>query len=237
MTDKDISIIIPVLNESDFLGENLNQLWEKQSGFVKEILVVDGGSRDDTIQIAVKHGAKVIKAERKGRANQMNIGAKNAQAGVLYFLHADTLPPDGFDQIILNTLKRGFDFGCFRLKFDWEHPLLNLYSFFTRFNSPLFRFGDQSLFVLKESFIDTGGFDENLTVMEDQEIYFRLRKTGRFRVLKHNVITSARKYRTNGVVWLQVIFFAIWLGYYSGVKQDSLVHFYNSQTGRGRFNV
>lgn len=231
MTNKNISIIIPVLNESEFLGKNLCHILEKQAGFVKEILVVDGGSTDDTVQIAEKYGAKVLKAEKRGRAHQMNMGAKNAQAGVLYFLHADTSPPADFDQIILNTLKSGVDFGCFRLKFDWKHPLLKFYCWFTRFNSPLLRFGDQSLFVLKGSFKNAGGFDENLSVMEDQEIYYRLKKMGRFRVIKHDVITSARKYRINGVIWLQIVFFTIWLGYYSGLKQESLVHFYKSQTG------
>ena len=229
MPEQKISIIIPVINEGEILGSTLQQLKKNQAGYVGEILVVDGGSRDNTVQIAADSGAKVLHSEKKSRAAQMNLGARMAKEEILFFLHSDTIPPAGFDRQIITSLKDGADFGSFRLRFDWDHPLLNLYSWFTRFKSPLIRFGDQGLYARSKNFWNAGGFDESLTVIEDQKIFYQLRKTGRFGLIAKEVITSSRKYRSNGVVRLQLIFFAIWMGYYLGISQDVLVHFYRSQ--------
>ncbi|TVR34333.1 MAG: glycosyltransferase [Balneolaceae bacterium] len=232
MPKQKISVIIPVFNEAEILGSTLQQLKQKHRGSVDEILIVDGGSTDNTVQIAAESGAKVLHSKNKGRAAQMNLGARMAKGEVLFFLHADTLPPAGFDRHIINSLEDGADFGSFMLRFDWDHPLLNLYSWFTQFKTPLIRFGDQGLYARRENFLHAGCFDERLTVMEDQKIVYQLRKTGRFGLITKEVITSARKYRSNGVVRLQLIFFAIWLGYYLGISQDVLVHFYRSQLSR-----
>jgi rSAM/selenodomain-associated transferase 2 len=229
MSEQKISVIIPVFNEGEILGSTLLQLKQKQSGYVGEILIVDGGSTDNTVQIAAEGGAKVLHSENKSRAAQMNLGARMAKEEVLFFLHADTIPPAGFDRQIITSLEVGADFGSFRLRFDWDHPLLNLYSWFTQFKTPLIRFGDQGLYARRENFLNAGCFDEKLTVMEDQVIFSQLRETGQFELIAKDVVTSARKYRSNGVVRLQLIFFTIWLGYYAGVSQDVLVHFYRSQ--------
>lgn len=228
MPEKKISIIIPVFNEEEILGSTLEQLKKKCAGYVGEILIVDGGSTDNTVQTAAEGGAKVLHSKNKGRAAQMNLGARMANEKILFFLHADTKPPAGFDRQIIESLENGADFGSFMLRFDWDHPLLNLYSWFTQFKTPLIRFGDQGLYTRRENFLNAGCFDERLTVMEDQKIFYQLRKTGRFGLIAKEVITSARKYRSNGVVRLQLIFFTIWLGYYLGVSQDMLVHFYRS---------
>ncbi len=220
-----ISIIIPVLNEEDQIGEIIQKLWDRQSGNVKEILVVDGGSDDRTVEAAKSAGATIVYSER-GRAKQMNAGAKQANGGILYFLHADTTPPRLFDREIMKAVKDGYDFGCFRLQFDWNHPLLKFYSWFTRFRSTGLRFGDQSLFVTKEVFEKSGGFDEGLIVMEDQEIYRRLHLQGEFYLSEQYVTTSARKYEKIGPIKLQFVFTLIWLGYYAGVKQNTLVNLY-----------
>lgn len=220
-----VSVIIPVLNEAGQIGERLKYIEKLNAGFIKEVIVVDGGSSDSTVEIAQNHGAKVFHSER-GRGRQMNTGAMNAEGDILYFLHADTEPPSGFDHEIVNAVSRGYDFGCFRLKFDWVHPLLKFYSWFTRFKSTGLRFGDQSLFVVKCVFEKAGGFNESLIVMEDQEIYRRLHLHGKFYLSERNVITSARKYKEIGPFKLQIMFTLIWLGYYFGVKQETLVNFY-----------
>jgi rSAM/selenodomain-associated transferase 2 len=220
-----ISIIVPVLNEEGQIEEVIQQLWGRQSGNVKEIIVVDGGSDDGTVDVAESAGATIVHSER-GRAKQMNAGAEKANGGILYFLHADTVPPKFYDREIINAVKRGYDFGCFRLQFDWNHPLLNFYSWFTRFRYTGLRFGDQSLFATKKVFEKAGGFKENLIVMEDQEIYRRLRLHGKYYLSEQNVITSARKYKEVGPVKLQFMFSLIWLGYYIGLKQNTLVNFY-----------
>ena len=225
MSVNTISIIIPVLNEEQQIGEIIKKLWNRQSGNVKEILVVDGGSEDRTVEAAKSAGATIVHSER-GRAKQMNSGAEKANGELLYFLHADTVPPDYYDQEIINAIESGFDFGCFRLQFDWDQPLLNFYSWFTRFRYTGLRFGDQSLFVEKHVFEKSGGFDESLIVMEDQEIYRRLHLKGEFYLSEQYVTTSARKYKKTGPFKLQFFFTLIWLGYYGGIKQNTLVNFY-----------
>ena len=221
-----ISIIIPALNEEANLKKLLPYLRENNAGYVKEIIVVDGGSHDDTVRTAREFGAECIRSA-KGRSRQMNAGAKAASSEVFYFLHADTLPPRNFDADIIQYTKTGIDSGCFTLRFDDAHPLLSFYSYFTKFSSTLLRFGDQSLFVKKELFEKIGGFDESLIVMEDQKIVRECKKQGNFKLIQKPVITSAEKYRMNGAVKLQFVFSLIWLLYYLGVSQERLKTIYN----------
>lgn len=221
-----ISIIIPTLNEEETIGKLILHLQKRSAGYITEIIVADGGSTDRTIEFARKMNAKVIKCKDKGRGVQMNEGASNAKGEILYFLHADTILPDGFDRLIIQAYKNGIKSGCFRLRFDDTHWALRFYSWFTRFETTLVRFGDQSLFVDKKLFSRLGGFDESLIVMEDQEIIRRLKKQTGFKLAKEYVVTSSRKYRENGVFRLQFIYSFIFTLYYAGVRQKTLVHLY-----------
>lgn len=224
-----LSIIIPTYNEAEGISDFIRHIQQIISLNEYEILVCDGGSRDGTRTLAKLEGAKVIESGRKRRSIQMNRGAEAAQGNILYFLHADTLPPEHFDRDIIQALQKGYDAGCFRLKFDYDHPFLRLMSWFTRFNIDIFRFGDQSLFLHKSLFDNVRGFNEDLVVMEDQDIIHRIRKAGgNFSLLSKSVITSARRYREVGIVRLQFIFFLIWGLYYCGASQDVLVQIYNS---------
>ncbi|MCC5914741.1 MAG: TIGR04283 family arsenosugar biosynthesis glycosyltransferase [Balneolaceae bacterium] len=226
--EESISIIIPALNEEKRIPALLSEIQGRQGGLASEVIVVDGGSTDSTVELAEKGGAKVLQPGVRGRAAQMNAGAKAASSDILFFLHADTTPPFNFDSIIIHSKKRGADAGCFRLKFDRDHPLLNFFGWCTRFRSTLIRFGDQGLFVKKQMFEKAGGFDETLTLMEDQEMVRELKKRGEFELLEENVTTSARKYEKIGVLRLQALFFSIWAGHYLGMSQEALVHFYRS---------
>ncbi len=222
-----ISIIIPVKNEAAQLPALLNYLnTVVGKAHVAEIIVSDGNSTDDTISIANLYGAKVVVSEQAGRGRQMNAGAKIATANILYFLHADSMPPVDFVEDILEKINAGYVAGGYRLRFDYNHWFLKANAWFTRFNVNAIRFGDQSLFVRKSVFETIGGFREDLIIMEDQEIIHRIRTKGRFAVIAGYVITSARKYRVNGIYRLQGIFFYIYFAYVFGASQQKLVTIY-----------
>lgn len=222
-----ISIIIPVRNESETLPDLLIYLFSLQGQeFLKEIIVSDGMSSDESVAIAAGLGVKVIMCQRSGRGYQMNEGSKNATGTILYFLHADSRPPVNFIFEIIQQVNAGIDAGCFRLKFDHDHWFLRTNAWFTRFNVNAVRFGDQSLFIRKDSFMKIGGFREDLIIMEDQEIVSRIKAHGKFNVIPGYVLTSARKYRVNGIFRMQAIFFYIYFSYRLGMSQSKLVNQY-----------
>jgi len=217
------SIIIPTYNEADGIVQAIAKIQAVKGMYEIEIIVVDSGSTDDTVLIAKQLGVTVVASEIKSRAAQMNKGASIAKYDILYFLHADSIPPDNFTAQILKACRDGAKSGSFRLKFDYDHPFLKANAWFTRFNINAVRFGDQSLFVTKDVFEKAGGFREDLLLMEDQEIIHRLKSNGRFLVMNDVVITSARKYLDNGVYRMQVIFYRIWAMYYLGFSQERLL--------------
>lgn len=223
-----ISIIIPAYNEEKNIGKLIAYLKEIIASDKAEIIVVDGGSRDQTVVEAENAGAKVVRSPKKGRASQMNFGAEQAKGGVLYFLHSDTRPPKTVINDISKELDKGSGCGCFRLRFNNDHKVLSFYSWFTRFDIDFFRFGDQSLFVKRALFQKIGGFDENLIVMEDQEIVSRLKKHAQFTIIPKQVFTSARKYEKIGVFKLQIIFSIIVCLFYLQISQETIVHFYQT---------
>ncbi len=222
-----ISIVIPAKNEAAQLPVLLNYLNAVPGkAHIAEIIVSDGNSFDDTVRIANLYGAKVVVSEQAGRGRQMNAGARNATGDILYFLHADSIPPTGFVEEIFEEINAGNAAGCYRLRFDYDHWFLKVNAWFTRFNVNAVRFGDQSLFVRKSVFETIGGFKEDLIIMEDQEIIHRIRKQGRFAVIAGYVTTSARKYRVNGIYRMQGIFFYIYFAYVFGASQQRLVSIY-----------
>ncbi|MCH4822134.1 TIGR04283 family arsenosugar biosynthesis glycosyltransferase [Gramella lutea] len=225
-----VSIIIPVYNEAEQLPILLRHLQKMSSGFVAEIIVVDGGSSDNTVQIAKDHPKVFYIPSEKGRAVQMNTGAGLAKSEILYFLHADSLPPENFDSLILAEVKKGNNAGCFQMRFDKNHWWLNLMGQFTRINHISCRGGDQSLFVERKLFKKLNGFDESYIVYEDNEFIKRLYDNCRFKVIKSWITTSARLYEKMGVWSTQKLFAEIYWKRRFGASAEELYSHYYKRT-------
>lgn len=225
-----ISIIIPIFNEVDAIATLLLYIEKEASKSIPiEIIVVDGGSTDNSQKKVAEHPNVLLITAEKGRAKQLNAGAKIATSQVLYFLHCDSFPPKDFDRLIIDQVKKGNKAGCFRMKFDYCHPVLAASQWFTRINHISCRGGDQSLFVTKTLFNEIKGFNEDYTIYEDNEIISRLYHKKQFIVIPENLITSARRYRENGVWRLQYHFTVIHLKRRLGHSAESILDYYNKR--------
>ncbi|RXK81603.1 glycosyltransferase [Chlorobaculum sp. 24CR] len=225
-----LSIVIPAWNEEAGIARALATLLALTAGRHDTEIIVSVSGDDRTAEIASTFPVTVCRSE-KGRAVQMNAGAKLASGPTLYFLHADTIPPPSFCDDILSAVGQGEKAGCFRMSFDDPDWLMQLYGWFTQFPLTICRGGDQSLFITRELFERIGGFDERLQIMEDFEIIERIQRHTEFRILDSTVTTSARKYHTNGTVRLQAIFGTIHLMYALGFSQEDMVTFYRNSVG------
>lgn len=197
-----ISIIIPTLNEAANIGALVRYLFAHGGASVSEILVVDAHSTDNTPQIAAEAGARVLHCDICSRAAQMNLGAREAQTDVLYFVHADTLPPQSFAADIRQEMGAGHVMGCFRYQFDSPRQILKFNAYFVRYQWLWCQGGDKTFFIKKDVFEEFGGYDEHYVVMEEYDFLRKAMKKYRLRVLPNNVLISARKYEHNS--WLRV---------------------------------
>lgn len=222
-----ISLIIPVFNEEDQLPKLLDHLLEISGKYLQEIIVVDGASTDGTAEIAQSYFEVNFVRSEKGRAVQMNAGAKAAKGEILYFLHSDSYPPARFDELIVREVINGNLAGCFQMKFDKDHWWLNLMGHFTKVNHISCRGGDQSLFVTKTLFEEIGGFDETYKVYEDNEIVKRLYQKTRFTIIRKWLTTSARLYERLGVWNTQLLFLEIyWKRRFGATAEQLYSHYY-----------
>jgi len=218
-----ISIVIPSFEEDEELNELLRFISKNTSQEnIEEILVVDYNN-SSTIRV---DGITHLQSPEKGRSKQLSLGGQLAKGDILYFLHADSRPPVGFDALIKERLNPHERAGCFRMNFDDNHLFLKFFAWFTRFNSNLCRGGDQSLFVYRNLYNEIGGYDDKLLIMEDLEIIEKLNKKTKFAVIQQEIITSARKYRQNGMYYLQWRFFILHLKYKLGHSQLQLISYY-----------
>jgi rSAM/selenodomain-associated transferase 2 len=219
-----LTVVVPVLDEEACVAAALSS-----ATGADEILVVDGGSRDRTVRFVRDAGYTVVEGPR-GRALQMNAGARLARGDVLLFLHADTLLPPGFDRAIATALMReGAAWGRFDLRFDAGGPLLRLIARLISLRSRVSRVatGDQAIFVRRELFEALDGFAE-VPLFEDVDLCRRLRGRGRMVVPDGYVVTSARRWRQRGTIRTSLLMWSLKLAYLAGVSPQRLAGFYRS---------
>lgn len=227
-----ISIIIPVINEAATIQETLTRF---ENASEVEVIVVDGGSRDDTVAIAMRVGKMSAKSLRievisaaAGRANQMNAGAAVATGDILLFLHADTHLPTSFDTLVRQALQNAATVaGAFELRIDAQLRGLRLVEKMVNMRSHFLSmpYGDQAIFLKAATFHDLGGFP-NLPIMEDFELMLDLRRQGRITIVPAPVVTSGRRWLKLGVVKTTLINQLIIAGYFLGVPPAQLVRWY-----------
>ncbi len=195
-----LSVIVPVLNEEASLRPTLSALRERAEGRAFELLVVDGGSTDDTVARA-KHWTGTVLSTERGRALQMHRGALAAGGDVLLFLHADTRLPEGWARL----LERVWDSGdppaaaAFRLGFDakgWRYRIIEKASLL-RMRMTGVPLGDQAISVRRDVYFSVGGFPY-VPLMEEYYLLRKLKKRGRVELIDESVLTSARRHERNG---------------------------------------
>jgi rSAM/selenodomain-associated transferase 2 len=225
-----ISIIIPILNEADFIGDLLQHLLDNSSKEnISDIIVVDGGSTDSSQEIISIFETIKLLHSKKGRAKQMNLGSEQATGNILYFLHADSFPPKDFDKHLINEVSKNNLAGCFRMQIDHNHWWLHLASWLTQFRWRACRGGDQSQFITKSLFKEIGGYDENYIVYEDNILINELYERNEFVVIQQKIKTSARGYNKNGVWKLQYHFGVIHIKKWFGASAKELYNYYKKK--------
>lgn len=197
-----ISIIIPAHNEIDNLERLLPMLEGMKSPMSIEVLVaLSCENNDGSENIQRTPSVEIIKCVRKGRASQMNAAVKKSTGEILVFLHADVKPPQTFFQDINTTLLGVYDAGYFSYKFDKDNYFLKINARFTAKDGIFTGGGDQCLFIKRTVFLKLGGFDEQQVLMEDFEFFDRMKKNEiRYKIIKNDLIVSARKYKSNSYV-------------------------------------
>lgn len=254
-----LSVIIPALNEEASIGHTLRSVYNAAGGRsarvqasettpsaphssaplrLREIIVVDGGSQDDTVRKAEDIAAEYRDAARlsvvsspRGRARQMNAGAADAQGDVLLFLHADTtLGSDAF-AAMESALRRGAEAGTFALRFSPSSPVLRLYAACTHLPWTRLFFGDRGLFVTRSAFDAVGGYPD-WPIFEDLEIVHRLHQRTSVQLLPAAVTTSSRRFRAHGTLRQQLLNGWLWLRYLTGTPPQQLADLYRYDTDR-----
>ncbi|HEX8131521.1 MAG TPA: TIGR04283 family arsenosugar biosynthesis glycosyltransferase [Pyrinomonadaceae bacterium] len=222
-----ISVIIPTLDEAHSLGATLQALTRLNHGAPVEIIVVDGGSADATREIAREHGAHVILSAR-GRGAQMHAGATAARGDVLWFLHADTLPPPDAPAQILDALRRDAKIvgGNFAINFDgtrfaarfltWLYPQLRKLGLY---------YGDSAIFVRAGVYREVGGF-RPFPIFEDLDLVRRIRRRGALVHLDVPVITSSRRFEGRSFAFTFARWSFLQMLYWLGVSPHTLGRLY-----------
>jgi rSAM/selenodomain-associated transferase 2 len=224
-----ISIILPVLNEADVISDTLAAL-QAARGRDHELIVVDGGSQDETVRIAQPLADVLLHAPR-GRARQMQAGAEAARGDILWFLHADTgVPADGDRQLLHALQERNLDWGRFNVRFSsggWRMRLvaagMNLRSRLTGIAT-----GDQGIFVRRSRFRHVSGYPD-IPLMEDIALSRALREHGRPACLRSTLRTSPRRWQSHGYLRTVVLMWSLRLGYWLGVSPHTLAKYYGAE--------
>jgi len=226
-----VSVIIPALNEAAAIVATLQSVRRESP---HEVIVVDGGSSDNTVQLAADHGAQVI-SSKPGRARQMNAGAAKARGDTLLLLHADTRLPADWHALVLETLARpGVIAGAFGFEIDAPIVGKRILEWGTNLRSRWRQipYGDQGLFLKRAVFEEEGGFGM-LPIMEDYEFIRRLRRRGKIVTLGQSAVTSGRRWQRVGLLRTLLLNQLIIAGYHFGVSPGRLASFYRKVEPKG----
>mgnify|MGYP000533676940 CR=1 FL=1 len=222
------SIIIPVLNESEIINQSIKNILKVNNGYEIEIIVVDGDMNGNTVNaIENKNVIKIIAG--RGRGKQMNAGAFAARGDVLIFLHADTEFLEGaFELINLLIVKKMCDCGSFSLGIKSNKVIFRLIEKMVYLRTKLTNipYGDQAFFIKRDKFFQLGGFAD-IPIMEDIEFMRRAKKSGlKLCILPQKVLTSARRWNEEGIIYNTVRNWILATLYFTGVKPEKLERFY-----------
>jgi rSAM/selenodomain-associated transferase 2 len=201
-----------------------------------EIIVVDGGSRDDTVAIAKSMGAGVL-VSKPSKAAQMNAGAAVATGDILLFLHADTRLPENFESCVLAAVARNeVCAGAFSLGIDSDAGVLRFIERVANWRSRLLQmpYGDQALFVARNFFQEIGGYPE-YPIMEDFELVRRLKRKGKIAILPESVLTSPRRWLNFGIFRTWLLNQIIVAAYFLGISPQRLSQWYFRERGKPEF--
>ena len=220
-----VSIIIPVLNEAEHIADTLKSLdaYRRQG---HEVIVIDGGSNDDTVSITQQYADKVLHSDA-GRAIQMNSGIDEAMGDALLFLHADTrLPGDAVSKVI-NAIEDGYFWGHFNVRLSGKHFMFRIIERMMNMRSCItgVATGDQAIFVGLESIEIVGNYPQ-LPLMEDVVFSKRLRKLGWPACIKQQVVTSSRRWEDKGILRTMLLMWRLRLLFFLGVSADKLARQY-----------
>jgi rSAM/selenodomain-associated transferase 2 len=220
-----ISIVVPCLNEAAEIGTTLDALAPlRERGH--EIIVVDGGSHDDTVALARARADRVL-TTAPGRARQMNAGAAQANGAILLFVHADTRLPPRADVTIARGIAKGHCWGRFDVEISGKHPLLRVVA--TAINARSrwtgIATGDQGLFVTRTCFEKLGGFPD-MRLMEDVALTTMLKRSGPPFCISERVVTSGRRWETHGVLRTVFLMWRLRMAYWLGADPDELARRY-----------
>jgi rSAM/selenodomain-associated transferase 2 len=221
-----LSIIMPVLDEGDGIAGALDALAELR-GLGVEVIVVDGGSHDATVQRARLRTDHVLSAP-PGRALQMNAGAAKASGDVLLFLHADTRLPREAERLVLDGLARsGRGWGRFDVTIEGRHPMLPLVALMMNLRSRItgIATGDQAIFVKRDVFHAAGGFPD-IPLMEDIALSKKLKRLSRPLCLRERAVTSGRRWETHGVFRTILLMWRLRIAYFFGADPAALARRY-----------
>ncbi len=218
-----ISVIIPILNEAKILDETLSRLQPELVNH--ELIIVDGGSTDESVNIAEKYG-KVV-ASQRGRAKQLNAGASIASGDFLLFLHADVWLEPGALNAVETALSWGYVGGGFLQKIDRKNILYRLIEMTADMRGKYLKvfYGDSGIFVRRDIFQRIGGFPD-VPIMEELGFSKRLRRLGKTRMIRPHIHISARRWETNGIIRTTLKNWYITGLYHCGFSLERLARIY-----------